>query len=213
MRTGFFNNVPTMSLAISLAINTAMGVASALSLAALTSVPASANTVSKNASDPELRKLLSKAIEASNSFEDKFEAEVWLVDMSQRMLPFIKNEKRRLSLLRHVHREATRVKLVPELVLAVIEVESRFDSYAISKSGAQGLMQVMPFWLKEIGHPDDNLIDIITNLRMGCTILKYYMDMEKNNLHNALARYNGSAGSRVYSNKVLDALRLNWRKR
>jgi soluble lytic murein transglycosylase-like protein len=156
---------------------------------------------------------LSKAIGASNSFEDRFAAEVWLVDMSQRMSAFIKNEKHRLSLLRHVHREATRVKLVPELVLAVIEVESRFDSYAISKSGAQGLMQIMPFWLKEIGHPDDNLINIITNLRMGCTILKYYMDMEKNDLHNALARYNGSAGSRVYSNKVLDALRLNWRKR
>ncbi len=74
-------------------------------------------------------------------------------------------------------------------------------------------MQVMPFWLKEIGHPDDNLVNIHTNLRMGCTILKYYMDMEKNDLHKALARYNGSTGTRIYSSKVIEALRVNWRKK
>jgi len=200
MRPGFFNLVLPLALVI-------------LPAGALTSTLVEASTVATTTSDPKLRQLLSKAIEASNSFEDKFEAEVWLVDMSARLSPFVKNEKQRLNLLRHIHREATRANLVPELVLAVIEVESRFNSYAISKSGAQGLMQVMPFWLKEIGHPDDNLIDVITNLRMGCTILKYYMEMEKYNLHNALARYNGSAGSRVYSDKVLQALRLNWRKR
>lgn len=163
--------------------------------------------------DPKLRQLLTEAIEASDSFDDRFDAEVWLLDMSGRLQPFLKNEKQRLELLRAIHREATRAKLVPELVLAVIEIESRFDPYAISKSGAQGLMQVMPFWLEEIGHPNDNLIEIHTNLRMGCTILKYYMDMENNDLHNALARYNGSYGSRVYSRKVLEALSVNWKKR
>lgn len=163
--------------------------------------------------DPKLRQLLTEAIEASDSFGDRFEAEVWLIDMSSRLQPFLEDEKQRLELLRAIHREATRAKLVPELVLAVIEVESRFDHFAISKSGAQGLMQVMPFWLEEIGHPDDNLIEIHTNLRMGCTILKYYMDMENNDLHDALARYNGSYGSRVYSRKVLKALSINWKKR
>ena len=163
--------------------------------------------------DPELRKLLTKAIEASDSFDDRFDAEVWLVDMSNRLQKFIDDEQRRLQLLRGIHREATRAKLIPELVLAVIEIESHFDHFAISRSGAQGLMQVMPFWLKEIGHPNDNLVDINTNLRMGCTILKYYMDMEKNDLHKALARYNGSTGSKKYSTKVLEALRINWRKR
>lgn len=199
--------------------NTALAVASVLTLTALMLMPASARSElpqvkpSANVTDPELHRLLTQAIEASDSFDDRFEAEVWLVDMSKRMRAFVKNKKQRLSLLRHIHREATRANLFPELVLAVIEVESRFDRYAISKSGAQGLMQVMPFWLDEIGHPDDNLIDVITNLRMGCTILKYYMDMEKNDLHSALARYNGSYGSKVYSNKVLDALRINWRKK
>ena len=163
--------------------------------------------------DPTLRLLLTKAIKASDSFEDRFDAEVWLLDMSNRLERIIKDEKHRLTLLRGIHREATRAKLFPELVLAVIEIESRFDHFAISRSGAQGLMQVMPFWLKEIGHPDDNLVDVNTNLRMGCTILKYYMDMEKNDLHKALARYNGSYGSRKYSDKVLKALRINWHKK
>jgi len=160
--------------------------------------------------DPALRSALSNAINSSESFDDRFHAEVWLLDMSNRLQKYVKDESTRLTMLKQIHYEATRTKLQPELVLALIEVESHFDHYAISKSGAQGMMQIMPFWLDEIGRPDDNLVEIKTNLRMGCTILKYYMDMEKNDLHKALARYNGSAGSKVYSNKVLLALRNNW---
>ena len=160
--------------------------------------------------DPKLRQLLTEAINSSESFDDRFHAEVWLVDMSNRLQRYVKDEKIRLLMLKQIHLEAARSELQPELVLALIEVESHFDSYAISKSGAQGMMQVMPFWLDEIGHPEDNLIDIKTNLRMGCTILKYYMNMENNDLHKALARYNGSAGSKVYSNKVLTALQKHW---
>jgi len=160
--------------------------------------------------DPSLRQLLTDAINSSDSFDDRFHAEVWLVDMSNRLQHFVKDEKTRLAMLKQIHLEAARSELQPELVLALIEVESHFDTYAISKSGAQGMMQIMPFWLDEIGRPDDNLIDMKTNLRMGCTILKYYMDMEKNDLHKALARYNGSAGSKIYSNKVLTALHDHW---
>lgn len=162
--------------------------------------------------DPKLRQLLTDAINSSDSFDDRFHAEVWLLDMSNRLQRYINDKQQRLSLLKHVHHEASITDLQPELVLAVIEVESHFDSYAVSSAGAQGIMQVMPFWLKEIGRPDDNLIVLKTNLRMGCTILKYYMDMEKNDLHKALARYNGSHGSKVYSNKVLNALRDHWYK-
>jgi soluble lytic murein transglycosylase-like protein len=100
--------------------------------------------------------------------------------------------------------------LPPELVLAVIDVESNFDRYAVSVAGALGLMQVMPFWTAEIGRPNDNLIQIETNVRYGCTILKYYLDMENGNYGPALARYNGSRGQRKYPNKVLDKLRLKW---
>jgi soluble lytic murein transglycosylase-like protein len=162
--------------------------------------------------DPKLRLLLTDAINSSESFDDRFHAEVWLLDMSNRLQRHINDEQLRITLLKQVHHEASLAKLQPELVLAVIEVESNFDSYAVSSAGAQGIMQVMPFWLKEIGRPDDNLIVLQTNLRMGCTILKYYMDMERNDLHNALARYNGSYGSRIYSNKVLKALRSHWYK-
>ena len=117
-----------------------------------------------------------------------------------------------LRLLREIHYEASRANLYPELVLAVIEVESNFNQFAISHAGALGLMQVMPFWLKEIGRPNDNLFNLKTNLRMGCTILRYYLDMEKGDLTQALARYNGSKGSSRYSNKVFAALNKRWRK-
>lgn len=159
----------------------------------------------------ELRQLLKQAIDSADSFKDRFDAEVWLVDMSSRLKPIIKDDQKRISLLKNIHYEATRAKLRPELVLAVIEVESRFDRFAISSAGALGLMQVMPFWLKEIGHPDDNLFDIRTNLRMGCTILRYYLDKSKGNLTHALARYNGSLYSHRYTNKVFSALDKRWR--
>lgn len=184
-------------------------------LLALLATTTAANPVVQDTADPELRRLLADAIESSDSFNDRFDAEVWLFDMSSRMEPYVPDKEFRLDLLKNIHREATRVELPPELVIAVIEIESRFDTFAISRSGAQGLMQVMPFWLNEIGHPDDNLVDMNTNLRMGCTILKYYMNMEKNDLRGALARYNGSYGDikHTYSNKVLDALRLRWHQR
>ncbi len=162
--------------------------------------------------DPELSRLLKEAIESDAGFEDRFDAQVWLLDMSRRLEKFVKDPASRISLLKQVHYEARRVGLEPELVLAVIEVESRFDEFAISVAGARGLMQVMPFWLDEIGISDRNLFKIRTNLRMGCTILRYYIDMEPNDLGRALARYNGSLGRTVYPNKVITALRKNWFK-
>ncbi len=177
-----------------------------LSVLLAASAPAGANT------DPELRRLLKQAIEADYGFEDRFEAQVWLLDMSRRLEKFVDDPATRIRLLKQVHYEARRVDLEPELVLAVIEVESRFDEFAISVAGARGLMQVMPFWLDEIGISDRNLFKIRTNLRMGCTILRYYIDMEPQDLGRALARYNGSLGRTVYPNKVITALRTNWFK-
>ena len=161
----------------------------------------------------ELRMLLQQAIKDSDSFEDRYDAEVWLVDMSNRLSDKIPDDEKRLKLLKQIHYEATRAKLYPELVLAVINVESNFNRFAISKAGAQGLMQVMPFWLKEIGKPRDNLFNVRTNLRMGCTILKYYLKKEKGDLTRALARYNGSLGSYRYTNKIFEVLNTRWHKR
>ncbi len=90
--------------------------------------------------------------------------------------------------------------------MALIEVERHFDEFAISVVDAFGLMQIMPFWLDKINLPDKTLFKIKINLRMGCTILRYYLDIESGNLTRALARYNGSLGKYVYPNKVIKAL-------
>ncbi|MCF6322786.1 MAG: lytic transglycosylase domain-containing protein [Gammaproteobacteria bacterium] len=166
----------------------------------------------ERAADSELRNLLISAINDSKSFQDRFEAEVWLLDMSQRLQHRNRkqDQKHQMQLLKLIHAEAMRAELAPELVLAVIEVESNFDRWALSHAGAQGLMQVMPFWLKEIGKPGDNLFHVQTNLRLGCTILKYYLDKEDGDLTRGLARYNGSLGRNVYPNKVFNALRERW---
>jgi len=161
-------------------------------------------------STPELRKLLQEAIASDSGFEDRFAAEVWLLDMSNRLKKFVQSPKTRITMLKQVHYESTRINVPPELVLALIEVESAFDEFAISVAGARGLMQVMPFWLDEIGLSDKNLFKIRTNLRMGCTILRYYLDMESGNLTRALARYNGSLGRNTYPNKVIHALNTRW---
>lgn len=160
--------------------------------------------------DPELRELLRAAANEADSFPDRFEAQVWLTDMSRRLERQVRDPEERIYILTRVHYEASRVGLPPELILAVIEVESNFDRYAISVAGALGLMQVMPFWLEEIGRPGDNLLHIDTNLRYGCTILKYYYDKENGDLRRALGRYNGSLGKRKYPNKVIDKLSRKW---
>ena len=166
--------------------------------------------LSQQSMDPELREVLRTAVGAADSFDDRYHAEVWLVDMSRRLERQVRDPDERIRILTRVHHEATIAGLEPELVLAVIEVESNFDSYAVSVAGALGLMQVMPFWQNEIGRPDDNLIRLDTNLRYGCTILKFYLDKEKGDLRRALGRYNGSLGQRKYPNKVIDKLSGKW---
>lgn len=157
---------------------------------------------------PELRARVKAALATAHSFEDRFDAEVWLTDMAGRLGRQVPDPAERIEILRTAHMEATRVDLPPELVLAVIDVESAFNPYAVSSAGAQGLMQVMPFWRKELGHR--RLVDIRDNILMGCTILRYYYDMEQGDLTRALARYNGSLGRPEYPQKVLDRLRTRW---
>lgn len=172
--------------------------------------PSGANEMPSSGIDPVLRNLLIKAVNESDSFRDRFDAEVWLLDMSSRLEKRVPDPKDRIEILKTVHYEATRAGLKPEIVLAIIEVESNFNPYAVSHAGAHGLMQVMPFWLKEIGRPGDNLFHVRTNLRFGCTILKHYLNKEKGNLFRALGRYNGSLGSWTYPKKVYRAFNTRW---
>ncbi|MDQ6963025.1 MAG: lytic transglycosylase domain-containing protein [Mariprofundaceae bacterium] len=94
-----------------------------------------------------------------------------------------------------------RYDLPPELILGLIAVESQFDPFAVSGVGARGLMQVMPFWKKELGTKQDNLFEIGTNIRYGCAILRTYINRYRS-VGSALAAYNGSLGSMRYPNKI-----------
>lgn len=167
--------------------------------------------------EPELRSRLAQAIRDGEGFDDRYAAEVWLTDMSSRMRRYnpraMPDAEKRLEFLRLVHAEAAKARLSPELVMAVINVESGFDRLAISRSGAFGLMQIMPFWLNEIGQGGDNLFQVRTNLRMGCTILRYYLDKEHGSYVRALARYNGSSGKPNYPYLVLSLLNRHWSPR
>ena len=146
----------------------------------------------------------------SVDFKD-LDTRAWVRAMTRRMSPrYYADEEGARELLGLVRYEAMRAGLDPHLVLAVIEVESKFRKYAVSRAGARGMMQVMPFWVKEIGAPEDNLFQERINLRYGCTILRHYLDREKGNLVNALGRYNGSLGQRDYSSRVLHALKDRW---
>ena len=94
------------------------------------------------------------------------------------------------------------------LVLGLIQVESNFRKFAISRAGARGYMQVMPFWTRVIGDGDaGNLFHMQSNLRFGCVILRHYLERERGNLFMALGRYNGSRGKAAYPDAVLAAQR------
>ena len=146
-----------------------------------------------------------------HAFTDSESAVDWLAEMSHRLEGRIPNFQTRVEFLRTVHFEAIHAGLDPQLVLAVIQTESNFRKYAVSRSGARGYMQVMPFWVGLVGSRDDNLFSLRNNLRYGCVILKYYLDREKGNLFRALGRYNGSLGRPEYPNIVIGAWRSVWR--
>ena len=186
-------------------------------VAALLALPAAGQNYSNRTADdvdPRLRVALAEAVATADSFTDEFDAIVWLTDMSYRLQRQVPDADERLGILRVVHQQATRAGLPPELVLAVIDVESNFDRFAISSASALGLMQIMPFWIEEVGESDINLLfDIEFNVLLGCRILKYYLDMEDGDYIQGLARYNGSTGLRWYSDRVLDRLREKWFRR
>jgi soluble lytic murein transglycosylase-like protein len=148
---------------------------------------------------------------ASLHFSSAEEGRRWIDEMDQRLARRMPERRQRLELLRAVHYEALRARLDPQLVLGVIEVESGFRKYAVSRAGARGYMQVMPFWVKVIGQPHHNLFHLRTNLAYGCAILRHYLDMERGDYFRALGRYNGTAGKPEYPSQVLAAWKGRWK--
>jgi len=140
-------------------------------------------------------------------FATEVEGRAWLADMSSRLAPKIQDAQTRRDFLTTVQYEASRAGLDPQLVLGLIQHESNFRKYAVSSAEARGYMQVMPFWVRQIGNADHDLFNLRTNLRYGCTILRYYLDRENGDYFRALGRYNGSLGRPEYPNAVLAAMR------
>jgi len=157
-----------------------------------------------------LSQVVSDKAPATMNFRSPEDGQRWLAEMDRRLEKRIPDRKERLALLRTVQYEATRSRLDPQLVLGVIEVESGFRKYAVSRAGARGYMQVMPFWVKLIGQPGHNLFHLRTNVAYGCAVLRHYLDMESGDYFRALGRYNGSLGQTQYPNLVLAAWRGRW---
>jgi soluble lytic murein transglycosylase-like protein len=163
--------------------------------------------------DPELKDLLQKIIASRDCFVDRFESEVWHKAMEPKLARYVSSHEDRINILDHVYCEAKRdptLEIPPDLVLALIDVESRFDNWAVSPVGAVGLMQVMPFWPRELGVQNE-LVRIAPNIRMGCEILRFYLRAEHMNWARALARYNGSVGRNTYPALVMQRWQHTWR--
>lgn len=143
-------------------------------------------------------------------FKDPTQANAWLDDMSHRLSKWVPDPFLRKRYLTAIQYEAIRAGLDPQLVLSLITVESRFNKYAISSAGARGMMQVMPFWQTQIGTTHTSLFDVETNLRYGCTILRYYLQREHGDMDKALARYNGSVNQSWYPKLVHQAYNTYW---
>lgn len=140
---------------------------------------------------------------------DRLEWQRWFDAMSRRLHPRMPDAMVRSEFLQTLWYESRRAGLEPALVLGLIQVESGFRKYAISKAGARGYMQVMPFWTRTIGDGQPSkLFHMQTNLRYGCAILRMYIDMERGDLFLALGRYNGSRGLPEYPN----AVRAAWKR-
>jgi soluble lytic murein transglycosylase-like protein len=160
-----------------------------------------------------VRATLSAAVNDRTPVDFKdLDTRAWVRAMTRRVSARFPDEDAARQFLMLVRYESLRAGLDPHLVLAVIDVESKFRKYAVSRAGARGLMQVMPFWVKQLGEPGagQNLFHERTNLRYGCTILRHYLDRERGNLSNALGRYNGSLGQAEYPELVFRALRDRW---
>lgn len=198
--------LPALAVLATLAVLLAPTFAAPAHAAPTASAAAAAKRGADAQRDPELRAVVQHAIETADCFGDRYESAVWYKMMEPRLRKRVPEHAERLEILRTVFCEAQRpgeARLPPGLVMAVIDVESRFNRYAVSPAGAVGLMQVMPFWPEQLGMRRYELVRVGSNVRMGCAILRHYLRVERNNVNRALARYNGSLGRRDYSDLVI----------
>jgi len=189
---------------------------SALALAwlALSGAAGAGGTVHAPAQqDPELEAVVQRAIAQAQCFADQYDSAVWFKLMEPKLRRYVPDDPERLEILQTVYCETHRSDappLPPGLVMAVLDVESRFDRWAVSSAGAVGLMQVMPFWPERLGMRRYQLTRVAANVSMGCAILRYYLDNERRDVRRALERYNGSVGHRDYPDRVIVRWTTYW---
>lgn len=160
-----------------------------------------------------VRSALSSAIASSappvpefNDTESRLKYLHWRSAMSDRLHKKKADFQTRQDFLQTVWYEAKRAGLEVSLVMGLITVESNFRKYAVSRVGARGYMQIMPFWARVIGDGDaSKLFNMQTNIRFGCVILRHYLERERGGEYMALGRYNGSRGKPEYPNAVFAA--------
>lgn len=165
-----------------------------------------------NTLNEQITQRLAEALNGEDLVIDPYTLAIWTASAAPLIRHYVDTDKEAETIMKYVLTNSIKLDLPPDLVLAVINIESHFDRYAISKVGARGLMQIMPFWKKELGRERDNLFSIDTNIRYGCTILKYYLNRNDNDWRAALAAYNGSSGSDVYPNKVFKVWHNKWKR-
>lgn len=185
----------------------------ALPLGARAARVGSADSTPLPQTEPQLREVVQQAISQAECFADQFDSAVWYTLMEPKLRRYVPDPDQRLDILRSVYCETHhrgRDALPPGLVMAVLDVESRFDPWAVSSVGAVGLMQVMPFWPEQLGMRRYQLTRVAPNIHMGCAILRFYMHDERRDIRRALQRYNGSVGHRDYADRVIVRWTTYW---
>ena len=101
-----------------------------------------------------------------------------------------------------VYKSAQKYNMDPALIMAVIEIESKFDATAVSKAGAIGLMQIMPKTAKSISrelkikkYNKDCLYNPEINIRIGTYYLKKLLQEFNNDIDLSLGAYNAGMGN------------------
>ena len=92
-----------------------------------------------------------------------------------------------------IQEAAAEYELDPNLIRAVMQTESAFHPFAVSRAGAEGLMQLMPALADEMGVSDS--FDPRDNIMGGARYLKRLLDYHNGNLDLALASYNAGPGN------------------
>ena len=93
---------------------------------------------------------------------------------------------------KQIHYYGKRYNIDPALIKAIIQAESGFDQYAVSKKGAQGLMQLMPATAREMNVADP--FNAGQNIAGGVRYLRSLLKMFNGNVVLSLAAYNAGPG-------------------